>query len=177
MEMNDEVCKEADGSGMGTTCALLYLHNNRYVVCNIGDSPVFLVRNGEIRKISLDHNQRAAFELLTGKPAPENQKFQLTQCIGIPKDEMHIEPYIASGSVQAGDFFLLCSDGVTDMVTVEEIKSVITSRKIPKAVVKELIYKAMEAGGRDNITVVCIAASGTENRVRNLDGFLKRFFG
>lgn len=177
MEMNDEVCKEADGSGMGTTCALLYLNNDRYTICNIGDSPIFLVRNGEMKQISVDHNQRATFERATGKPAPANQKFKLTQCIGIPKDEMIIEPYIASDAVQLGDFFLLCSDGVTDMVPFVEIKAIICRENNPEAVVKELISKAMEAGGRDNITAVCVACTGTENRVRNLDGFLKRFFG
>lgn len=177
MVMNDEVCKEADGSDMGTTCALLFLYQDRYTLCNVGDSPVFLVRNGEMKQISVDHNQRSAFEMITGKPAPANQKFQLTQCIGIPKDEMIIEPYISSDAVQPGDLFLLCTDGVTDMVTFEEIRSVILNRKTPEAVVSELVSKAMDAGGRDNITAVCIAAAGTENRVRTLDGFLKRFFG
>lgn len=177
MEMNDEVCKEADGSGMGTTCALLFLFHDRYIVCNIGDSPVFLVRNGEMKQISVDHNQRAAFELATGKPAPPNQKFKLTQCIGIPKDEMIIEPYVASGNVQCGDFFLLCSDGVTDMISFESIQNIILDYKEPESVINELIDKAMEAGGRDNITAVCVLACEASGRVRNLDGFLKRFFG
>lgn len=177
MEMNDEVCKEADGSGMGTTCALLYLNNDRYTICNIGDSPIFLVRNGELKQISVDHNQRATFERATGKPAPANQKFKLTQCIGIPKDEMIIEPYIASDTVQQGDFFLLCSDGVTDMVSHDCIRRIICEHKTPEAVINELVERAMNAGGRDNITAICVAATGTESRVRNLDGFLKRFFG
>lgn len=177
MEMNDNVCKEADGSGMGTTCALLFLYNDRYTVCNIGDSPVFLVRNGEMTQISVDHNQRATFERATGKPAPANQKFKLTQCIGIPKDEMIIEPYIASAGVQKGDYFLLCSDGVTDMVSQDCIKTIICEYKAPEAVIDALVERAMEAGGRDNITAVCVCATGIEDRVRNLDGFLKRFFG
>lgn len=177
MEANDEVCKEADGSPMGTTCALLSLYNGRYTVCNVGDSPVFLIRDGVMKQISVDHNQRTTFERATGKPAPANQKFKLTQCIGIPKDEMIIEPYIASDGVQNGDFFLLCSDGVTDMIPFEGIKNIIYEHKTPEAVVNELIAKAMEAGGRDNITAVCVASTGTESRVRNLEGFLKQFFG
>lgn len=177
LEMNDAVCKEADGSGMGTTCALLFLYNDRYIVCNIGDSPVFLVRNGRMKQISVDHNLKATFERATGKPAPANQKFQLTQCIGIPQDEMIIEPHMASDTVQVGDFFLLCSDGVTDMVPLEEIMTIICEKKTPEAVINELIRKAMEAGGRDNITALCVTATGAEPRVRNLDGFLKRFFG
>lgn len=176
MKMNNEVCKEADGSGMGTTCALLFLYNDRYTVCNVGDSPVFLVRNGEMTQISVDHNQRATFERVTGRPAPANQKFKLTQCIGIPAEEMLIEPHIASDTARPGDFFLLCSDGVTDMVPFEEIRTVICEEKTPEAVIDKLIAKALEAGGRDNITAVCVRASGAQGRVRELDGFLKRFF-
>lgn len=177
MEANDEVCKEADGSPMGTTCALLSFYDGKYTVCNIGDSPVFLCRNGMMTQISVDHNQKATYEKATGKAAPAGQKFKLTQCIGIPEDEMLIEPYTASDAVRSGDFFLLCSDGVTDMVPFEDIQGIIQTLKDPKGVIEELIRKAMEAGGRDNITAVCVLANDASNRVRNLDGFLKRFFG
>lgn len=177
MEANDEVCKEADGSPIGTTCALLSFYDGKYTLCNIGDSPVFLCRNGIMTQISVDHNQRATFEKATGKVAPAGQKFKLTQCIGIPKDEMLIEPYIASDIVQDGDFFLLCSDGVTDMISFEDIQGIIQTLKEPESVLEELVRKALEAGGRDNITAVCVLANNTSSRVRNLDGFLKRFFG
>ena len=50
-------------------------------------------------------------------------------------------------------------------------------KKAPEAVIDALVERAMEAGGRDNITAVCVCATGIEDRVRNLDGFLKRFFG
>lgn len=177
MEMNDNVCNEADGSKMGTTCALLYLYDGKYTVCNVGDSPVFLIRDKIMTQISVDHNQRAIFERATGKPAPVNQKFKLTQCIGIPKDEMIIEPYIASGEVQSGDFFLLCSDGVTDMIPFEEIHAIISQFHTPEAAVSKLIDAAIEAGGRDNITAVCVCVREAPPRVKILDGFLKRFFG
>lgn len=175
MEMNDAVCEEAAGSSMGTTCAMLCLQDERYTVCNVGDSPVFLLRNGQMQQISVDHNQRASFEQATGKPAPANQKFKLTQCIGIPRDEMLIEPYIASDSVHSGDFFLLCSDGITDMLDFETIRCVMMEYKNPDAVVRQLVDRAMEAGGRDNITAVCVLAEGTSGRARTLDGLLKRY--
>lgn len=177
LETNDEVCKEADGSSMGTTCALLAFSEESYTVCNLGDSPVFLIRDGEMVQISVDHNQKAMFESVTGKPAPPNRKFKLTQCIGIPKEEMIIEPFIASDRVQSGDFFLICSDGVTDMIASDEIRQIISDYKSPEAVVNKLTEKALEAGGRDNITAVCVLAYGTSNRVMVLDGFLKKFFG
>lgn len=177
MEANDEVCNEADGSRMGTTCALLSLYDGKYTICNVGDSPVFLVRDGIMKQISVDHNQRATFEKATGKPAPANQKFKLTQCIGIPKDEMLIEPYIVSDRVRNGDFFLICTDGVTDMVCFKDIHKIICEQKEPKAVIHALIEKALEAGGKDNITAVCVLADSTASRIKSLDGLISRFFG
>ena len=176
MEANDAVCEKAEGSQMGTTCAMVYFHKGTYTVCNVGDSPVFLFRNGAMRQISVDHNQRATYEKITGQKAPAGQKFKLTQCIGIPADEMLIEPHIASGNVRNGDIFLICSDGLTDMVVPEDIAEILRVCKVPEQAVEELITRAMEAGGRDNITIVYAAAEGTSNRVRTLDGFLKQFF-
>lgn len=176
MEMNDAVCEEAAGTSMGTTCVILCFQDDRYTICNVGDSPAFLLRNGELKQISVDHNQRASFERATGKPAPANKKFKLTQCIGIPRDEMLIEPYIASDYALGGDFFLLCSDGITDMLDLETIRTVIMECRSPDAVVRQLVDRAMEAGGRDNITAVCVLAEGASGRARTWDGLLKRYF-
>lgn len=161
LEANDIVCEQADGSQMGTTCALLCLDGRDFVLCNIGDSPVFLFRDGIMRQISVDHNQRKMYELATGKIAPRNQKFKLTQCIGIPKDEMIIEPYTDCGRVLPGDIFVLCSDGITDMLAPEDMERILTRGQSTEQMVKELIDAALEAGGRDNATVVCVKAEAS----------------
>lgn len=176
MEANDAVCIEADGSPMGTTCALLYFHQGMYTVCNVGDSPVFLFQKGILQQISVDHNQRTFYENITGKKAPAGQKFKLTQCIGIPRDELLIEPHIASGQVRGGDFFLICSDGLTDMVTLEDIEAILRRHNDPALATEELTTRAMEAGGRDNITIACAAASNEINGMKSLNSFIKRIF-
>lgn len=161
LEANEKVCKAADGAPMGTTCALLYLSGSDYTVCNVGDSPVFLFRNGILRQISVDHTQRASYEKVTGKPAEARRKFPLTQCLGIPQDEMVIEPFLDGGKICAGDVFLLCSDGITDMLSTEEICRALSVHTSPDEMVADLTKMAMEAGGRDNLTAVCfVAGSG-----------------
>lgn len=154
MEANDLICAEADGSHMGTTCAALVLYNEHYTLCNIGDSPIFLVRDGAIRQLSIDHNQKATFERATGKPAKPGQKFKLTQCLGIPKEDMLIEPYTEEGIVKPGDVFLLCSDGVTDMVDLQTLYALCKSVASAEEKVACITERAYEAGGRDNITLI-----------------------
>lgn len=156
MEMNDEVCKEADGSGMGTTCALLCLNGRKYTACNVGDSPIFLVRDGRMRQISVDHNQKATYEKIMGKQARPNQKFKLTQCIGISSQEMLIEPFITSGNLRANDVFLICSDGLTDMMNPNKICGILNSGLSVECMVEKLSGLAINAGGRDNITIICV---------------------
>lgn len=163
-DANRAVCREAEKrmSNMGTTCVMLCLHGSAYAVCNVGDSPVFRFREGTLEQLSVDHNGRAQYERITGMPAPEKKKFPLTQCIGIPEDEMKIEPYSAEGCVQDGDIFLLCSDGITDMVPRQEICRILAEYPDARAMRDELIRQALEGGGRDNATAVVVQAQACE---------------
>lgn len=156
MEANDLICAEADGSHMGTTCATMILYNEHYTLCNIGDSPIFLVRDGAIRQLSIDHNQRATFERATGKLAKPGQKFKLTQCLGIPKEDMLIEPYTEEGAIRDSDIFLICSDGVTDMVDAITLQKLVNTSETAAEMLDKITHQAYEAGGRDNITLICI---------------------
>lgn len=160
VQANDLICDAADGSGMGTTCAVLYLYGGGYTVCNLGDSPVFLLRRGELRELSLEHTQRASYEAATGKSAPRERKFPLTQCLGIPREEMLIEPHTRSGRLRRGDVFLLCSDGITDMLTPGEIRELLSRGETPEEAVSCLARAALEAGGRDNLTALCLRVEG-----------------
>lgn len=171
MDANDLICAEADGSHMGTTCAAIILYNMHYTLCNIGDSPIFLVRDGAIRQLSIDHNQKATFERATGKPARPGQKFKLTQCLGIPKEDMLIEPYTEEGMIKPGDVFLLCSDGVTDMVSNQAAQNMVLSSSTAEEMVARITEQAYESGGRDNITLICIQV------LDETDGVLKRHCG
>ena len=168
MEANRRVCAFGNGSPTGSTAAMLHLEGGKYTLCNIGDSPIFLLRERMLTQLSVDHTQRAMYERLRGTPAEPGRKFPLTQHIGIPEEELLIEPYLAGGPLKPGDTFLLCSDGVTDLLTREEILTVLFKEPSPHEMVRTLIRRAMDAGGRDNITAVCVQVESGKNPLLRL---------
>lgn len=145
-QANTAICNyaaEHEISAMGTTAALLAFTKEEVVLCNIGDSKIFRLRDGILKQISKDHIAVSAFGV---KPP-------LLQNLGIPPEELVIEPYLARGSYNNGDIYLICSDGLTDMVSVDEITNVLVSKPIKKAI-KLLLDRALENGGKDNTTII-----------------------
>lgn len=143
---NADICddaNESEVSAMGTTAAVLAFTSNGVTLCNIGDSKIFRFCDGVLEQISKDHVAISAFGV---KPP-------LSQNLGIPPNELIIEPYFAQGAYNDGDIYLICSDGLTDMVTNEEITEVLVSKTIGEGITV-LLDKALCKGGRDNITIV-----------------------
>ena len=162
-DANEAVCDEMERSGyahMGTTASMLYFGRKTYTLCNIGDSPVFRFREGMLTAIHQEHTERSVYEAVTGRTAEPGRKFRLTQNIGLPSDEVLIERYVCEDKLKAGDVFLICSDGITDMVPVSRIISVLKQVKDPSVIARYLLELALEAGGKDNATVICIRAAG-----------------
>ena len=153
IQANESVIRAAHRLGtenMGTTVAGLYFFDNSVWVCNIGDSKCFLYRSGEIWQISKDHTDE--LEMLS--VGIKGRKPYLTQYLGIASEEMQLSPYIKKYSLQADDIFLICSDGLTDMVDLEEITSILRLHTEPEDAVNKLIQAALDAGGKDNITAI-----------------------
>ena len=143
---NIDICNYASENGvfaMGTTAAMLAFTNKGISLCNIGDSKIFRFCDGILEQISKDHVAAAAFGV---KPP-------LSQNLGIPPTEMLIDPYLAQGVYNHGDIYLICSDGLTDMVTTEDITQTLKTKPIDAAA-SELLQKALKNGGRDNITII-----------------------
>lgn len=150
---NQRICQAArhhKAGIMGTTAVLLGLKNANAYLVNIGDSRAFLYRDGQLLQISVDHTD----QLLFTEPGRVKRRPRLTQHLGIEPEEMLIEPYKTEMSIQAGDLFLLCSDGLTDMVSEKEIKDMIDEGSEVKDIAERLINHAMNYGGKDNITIV-----------------------
>ena len=124
---------------------MLLFSKDEITLCNIGDSRVFRFADGELEQISKDHVVISAF----GTKPP------LSQNLGIPPDQLLIEPYLSQGRYKNGDKYLICSDGLTDMLTIEEIKELLTSQQIEESATN-LINKALENGGKDNVTVILL---------------------
>lgn len=145
--MNQAICDYGQTNkinSMGTTAALLAFGKDAVYSCNLGDSRIYRSDTEKFYQISEDHVWRRS---LFGK-AP------LTQYLGMAEENMQLEPSITRQDIKTGDRFLLCSDGITDMLSDGEIADIL-SRDIPvEATVEILVDRALKKGGRDNITVV-----------------------
>ena len=150
MKINDAVVakqQELCTERMGSTMVALYFSHGYVYVCNLGDSRDYRLRDGEFLQLSVDHLEKRE---QTRKKAP------LTQHLGISPENFLIEPYIAKGELKRGDQYLLCSDGLTDMLTNLEIDGIMSSTESAEDCVKKLIDAALEKGGKDNVTaIVC----------------------
>ena len=161
---NERVCREEEQrkASMGTTASMIIFHENA-LICNVGDSPIFLYRGRMLYPIYEEHTERRLYEQLhMGEVLNKNQKYRLLQNIGMTEDDLVIQPYIDTVELQDKDIFLICSDGLTDMLGEAEIKNCLNS--YGKQCASELVRLALEAGGRDNITVICAGISQLEQQ-------------
>ncbi len=157
--------------GMGTTLSAVFFTNETFITANVGDSPVFLIRGGEMALISTLHT--VASEASAADPDAEMAREYshiLTQAIGTKDD---IRPDVAERTCQPGDIILISSDGLTDMVPEKEILAVVRSAR-PAAVCRKLVDRANENGGQDNITVIVLwvkkiaSQAGVLSRIKGL---------
>ncbi len=155
----DEI-KKNDGVRMGTTLALLYINDGKAIAYNIGDSRVYLFRKNKLIQLSEDHTQAQRLVdmglLKKSAAAYHKDRHKLTQHLGIFPDELIIEPFVSQEiNIEQNDIFLLCSDGLTDMVSDDDITDILFNKQEGiEPLAKELISKALENGGKDNVTVV-----------------------
>jgi len=129
---------------MGSTAAALLFEENTISVCNIGDSKVFQYCNGVLSQLSEDH----VSSFITG------EKSYLLQYLGISRDEFHIEPYCNAYEYSKGDRFLLCTDGLSDMISDSIISSALAEAETPVGAVHSLQEEVIKAGGKDNFTIL-----------------------
>ena len=155
IQLNDAVVQAKDElctNRMGTTMVSLYFSGRYIYICNIGDSRAYRLRNGEFMQLSEDH-----IEQCSGR---NFKKAPLTQHLGIDPEDMIIEPYIAKGLMRNGDIYLLCSDGLTDMLSNLEISCLLHDYPDVDECASRLIQAALDKGGRDNITVIVCKING-----------------
>ena len=146
-QMNTDItayAKQKLAECVGTTAAMIMFGKKEIYACNIGDSRIYHYDNKNLTRISKDH----VMEMFGGRKAP------LTQFLGVPETEFIIEPYIAQKSYKDSDCYLVCSDGLTDMLPEDEIKNIIAQNDDIKLCVEILLESALSNGGRDNITII-----------------------
>jgi protein phosphatase len=146
-------------SSMGTTLTALLARNGRAFLVHIGDSRAYLLRSGELRQLTNDHSlvaEQVRAGLLTPLQARTSPyRHVISRALGLQED---ILPDTAMQPLQQGDTFLLCTDGLTEMVDDRVIEKIL-SNATPQDAVRELIGEAKKNGGVDNITAVLVQVS------------------
>ena len=131
---------------MGTTAAILMCGKDAAYICNVGDSRVYRYRRRKLTQVSHDHIAKGVAD----------RKPPLTQCLGIPESEFLIEPSVMKCPYGFCDRYLICSDGLTDMLTDKRISSLLSKKmSIPKTT-QTLVEMALRNGGVDNTTVILV---------------------
>jgi len=140
-------------AGMGTTLTAAYSIGMDAFVVHVGDSRAYLIRNGIIRQVTRDHT--LAQQLVdAGVEASRTTAFQhvLTNCLGGGANRVTSELHHVK--LEDGDHLLLCTDGLSDLVTDEQIRQTVQASQRPQDACNRLVDLALQRGGKDNITVV-----------------------
>ena len=160
---NKEICNimRENSFRMGTTLALVIIAGDFIRAYNIGDSRIYKAQNGIFSRLSEDHTiaaQKIKMGLLSPDEATHDRsRHVLTRCLGIFEDEMTLTPNIISKfAVNNKLRLLLCSDGLTEMLSDPQIQDIIFANKNTSSAVASLINTALKKGGRDNITCIII---------------------
>jgi len=162
---NRYICEEIgkfEGVKSGTTLAMLYLFENKAISFNVGDSRVYLSRKGDLYLLSEDHTEAQRLidmgKISEEEAATHRSKHKLTQHLGISPEVIRIDPYISQEiTLKRNDTLMICSDGLTDMVSDDDIGDILAQRDWNVTeMAKELAATAQDRGGKDNTTVIVI---------------------
>lgn len=143
--------------GMGSTAAVAFVHGNTLVTANVGDSRIYLIRQGKIEQLTKDHTLLA--EQMSKNPGFDSHfstypmKHILMRAVGIQET---VQPDTYEMQPLSGDMLLICSDGLTDMLSDDEVLQAVFQGGTPDDTCLRLVHLANERGGLDNITVVLI---------------------
>ncbi len=164
-EIHDLAQKDSSRAGMGTTLTAALVHDDEVSFGHVGDSRAYVLRGGELKRLTKDHSLVEELRRqgrLTEEQAEEHpQRSIITRALG-PEPKVNVDTM--TYPAKAGDVFLLCSDGLTTMVSDDEIKKILGETRSLRQGVARLVDAANARGGRDNITAVAFRLSdeGTE---------------
>jgi PPM family protein phosphatase len=155
--IHDRTITEVDKQGMGTTASVLIVSGMRYMIGQVGDSRVYLLRDGALQQLTKDHSY-VQEQVDAGFLTPEQARYHpysnvITRCVGASPD---VQPDVYAGEIRIGDLFLVASDGLTGMVDDRRLQMLLMSRSVPERKVHSLIAEANGRGGLDNITAIVV---------------------
>jgi protein phosphatase len=157
------VLPEYRGKKMATTLVACALRHDQAIVSHVGDSRCYLVRDGKARQITQDHTwvneQRKMGLITTGEIPKSDSRHVLIRSIG---PEMFVAPDTTAVNILAGDVLVLCTDGLHDETSEEDIARIVSQKKAADELARELVAHAVEADGGDNTTAQVIRVRSVE---------------
>jgi len=167
----ERASEDAEFSGMGTTLTLALVDGPGVVFGHVGDSRAYLLRDGELQQVTDDHSLVAeltrAGKLSEEEAETHPQRSVITRALGTDPD---VDGDVFTVEPQSGDVFLLCSDGLSDMVDDRRIEEILRKnrRDLDKAA-QALVRAANRSGGEDNITMLIFEIADAEERERTVE--------
>lgn len=161
----ERMLSETDKQGMGTTASILLVSHAHYLIGQVGDSRVYLLRDGMLTQVTKDHSY-VQEQVDAGFLTPEQARYHpysnvITRCVGAGEE---VQPDVYAGEMKVGDVFLVASDGLTGMVDDRRLQQLLLARSSPGRIVDALIAEANGRGGLDNITAIVIRVEGLEEQ-------------
>lgn len=156
-----EDSRSQDVELQGTTMATLILRNGTYYVSNVGDSRVYLLRNGKLKQLSMDHSvvgdmvRQGQMTLEQARKSPQNNI--ITHYLGMRHEDLprHLV-YQTKEKMKPGDRYMICSDGLCDMLSEMAIRTGLGRHTSPFHCARDLVMAALEMGGKDNTTCLVV---------------------
>lgn len=171
LKVNETICDMISRDGgrrMGSTFAGVLLQGTQAHIVNIGDSRIYLFRDRQLTQQSIDDTivrPMVEMGIMTPEVARTHpHRHQLSQHLGVFPDEMVIEPHEKTIQIRDKDVFLLCSDGLTDMLTDAEISLSLQSEESIDQAADILLSAALARGGADNISILLVKSEGNYER-------------
>ncbi|MCK5721921.1 MAG: Stp1/IreP family PP2C-type Ser/Thr phosphatase, partial [Gammaproteobacteria bacterium] len=157
-EINQHAKEHPECSGMGTTIVMTLFHNDSVILASVGDSRIYRFRKGELKQVTIDHS--LVQEMVDNGYMSEeealnsNNRNLITRALGIAED---VKVDVTEHETEKNDIYLLCSDGLSDMIDDELIFStLVKSRQDLKRAGEDLVKLAKEHGGHDNVSVILV---------------------
>ena len=158
-EINLHANKHPECKGMGTTLVMSLFHKKSVILASVGDSRIYRFRKGELKQVTTDHS--LVQEMIDNGYMSQEEAMSstnrnlITRALGIAED---VKVDVTEQTFEKGDIYLLCSDGLSDMIEDELIFStLVKTRQDLKRGSEELVKLAKEHGGHDNISVILVA--------------------
>ncbi len=153
----DTGSREGGGLGIGTTLSMGMIVDGKLETSHIGDSRIYLVRDGNLTALTEDHTLETFAikqgQIAPGAPVPEHYKHTLTQCLGQRK---LIKPDFETHDLHPGDRLLFCTDGIYGYIDLDYMRRLINLKESPQAILNAIIDSVMDNGAGDNATGVLV---------------------